>query len=194
MTPATQVKLLRVSRNAASVVWAGAPSRRSTSRDCCDQYRSGDGGPAGQAARGSLLPLNVFSAAAADAARAQGDLPLLVQRSLPSSTRATEIDRRRGSGGDADDRTLRVAGNVASCATSSSARRSWPLALHRDEAPAARPDRRAAVPKQPQLRAGAGTTVESGAAVDRHDPRAHARQQDARREILGISLRHCTIS
>ena len=42
---------------------------------------------------------------------------------------------------------------------------------------------------QPQVALGPGTTVAERAAADHDDARAHARQQDARGRILGISLK-----
>ena len=147
MTPATQVKLLRVlqERKLPPARWTHRAVGRRPG-DCRDQYRSGRSGAEGHAARRSLLPAERVRIPAADAARAQGGSAAagagVHQRvQHPQS----ESDRRRRTAGDADARAVRLARQRARAAKRDRARdHSRAGSVHRGQASAADTGRRAA--------------------------------------------------
>ena len=194
MTPATQVKLLRVLQE-RTLPAARRPARAvgRRARDRGDQHRSARGGAEGQAARGSVLPAERVRAAAAAAARAQGGSAAArpgvhqrVQRAQP------EVDCRRRSAGDADARAVPLAGQRARAAQRDRARDdSRARAVHRAAAPAADAVRTSRAPQhQPQVALAPGTTVEEAERRLIMMTLEHTRDNKTRAaEILGISLK-----
>ena len=124
MTPATQVKLLRVLQERTFRRLGGRHGAvGGRPRDRGDQHRSARSGAEGQAARGSVLPPERVRHPAAAAARAQGGSAAAhpgvhqrVQRAQP------EVDRRRRPAGDAHARAVLVAGQRARAAQRDRAR------------------------------------------------------------------------
>ena len=185
MTPATQVKLLRVLQERTFRRLGGRTEQSvdvrviaATNIDPVEAVAEG------QAARGSVLPAERVCDPPAAAARAQGR-PAAADPGVHQRVQhaQSEVDCRRRPAGDADARAVRLAGQRARAAQRHRARddlapgpfiepKHLPPSLTDEPPPAA-----AAAGG-----AGAGHDRRGGrAAADHDDAGAHARQQDARR-------------
>ena len=194
MTPATQVKLLRVLQERKFRRLGGRTEQSvdvrviaATNIDPVEAVQDG------QAARGSVLPAERVRVPAAAAARAQGGSAAAgpgvhqrVQHAQP------EVDRRRRSAGDADARAVRLARQRARAAQRDRARDdSRARAVHRAEAPAAgrSPTSRRRRSSR-RWRSAPGTTVEEAERRLIMMTLEHTRDNKTRAaEILGISLK-----
>ena len=181
MTPATQAKLLRVlqertfrrARRPARAVGRHPRHRR-------DQRRSARRGPAGQAARGSVLPAERLRDPAAAAARSQGRSAAAHRRRFINEFNARN-SRSVAGARTARDAAARAAtsgrATCASCATSSSARRSWPQGRFIDVAGSAAARRHRASDgaglRPAHAACAPGTTVE-----------------EAERQLIELTLQH----
>ncbi len=187
MTPATQVKLLRVLQE-RTLPPARRPHRAvgRRPRDRGDQHRSGrSGARQGKLREDLYYRLNVFAFRLPTLRERKEDLPLLVQAFINEfNTRNQKSIAGRRSAGDADARAAtRGPATCASCATSSSARRF----SRRGRSSRRSTCRRSLAeepqaPHQPQVALAPGTTVEEAERrLIMMTLAAHARQQDARR-------------
>ena len=184
MTPATQVKLLRVLQERSFRRLGGRTEQTVDVRViAATNVEPIEAVKQGKLREDLYYRLNVFAFRLPTLRERKEDLPLLVQAFISEfNTAQPEGDRRSGPGGDADDRALRVAGQRARAAERHRARDD-PRArtVHRDAPPAAGAHRRAAGAAAAAAGAGAGHDRRgSGAAADRDDPGPHSRQQDAR--------------
>ena len=194
MTPATQVKLLRVlqerrfrrlgGRNEQSV---DVRVIAATNIDPLDAVQKG------KLREDLFYRLNVFALALPPLRERKDDLPLLVQAFVTEfNTRNQKVDRRRRSAGDADARAVQLAGQRARAAQRDRARDdSRARSVHRAAAPAAdaaRTSRCRSTSRRWRWRPG--TTVEEAERRLIMMTLEHTRDNKTRAaEILGISLK-----
>ena len=183
MMPATQVKLLRVLQER---IFRRLGGRQEISVDvrviAATNVDPAGGGQQRQAARGPVLPAERLRLDLPPLRERREDIPLLVQTFL------NEFNRINGKAIRAVDQEAMYSSSAipgratsASCATSSSARRSWPTASSssREHLPptliARGEESLPTMTIAPGHDGGRG-----GAAADPADARSHAQQQDAR--------------
>ena len=195
MTPATQVKLLRVLQERKFRRLGGRTEQEVDVRVlAATNIDPVDGDSRRPAARGSLLPPERLHHFAAAAARAQGRPPLLIQAFVDEFNARDQphrqgVSRRRRC---ASSSTTTGRATCASCATSSSARPSWRVATSSS--------RRTCRCSAPRRRAAAGpvngVTIAPGMTVDEAEQKLIVATLDSAggnktraAEMLGISLK-----